>query len=883
MNKHLLALLFAFTATITAKAQYVTIPDTAFVNYLQQYYPACMNGNQMDTTHPIVTSLTELTLNFGTLTDIDGIQYFDSLTDLICWNNHLTALPPLPPLLKTLQCQENQLTTLPDLPSGLEVLGCAYNGITSLPHLPTSLIELNCQNNPVLNALPSLHEGITLLYADGGNLTSLPILPQSLRVLSVLQNHISVLPNYPDSLIYLYIGSNNFSSLSAYPQYLRVLEASGNNITSIAPLPTHLEHLNIGQNQLSALPALPSTLKALVCPNNNITSLPVLPSGLNTLNVEHNMLTGLQTIDSITWLNISHNLFSIFPTLPQNLYYLNCSGNYYTQIPALPPTVTSLYCGSDSLSQITNLNDTMEHVICKNAPNLHCLPKLGYIWQLRLENTGITCLPNYGMAYDVYPPNLTSILPLCDPLINNNCTSYANLAGRVYTDDNNNCILNGNEAGQLNVKQQLFKNGSLEQLAFTGEGGYYSFDTDSIGEYVILTDTTNLTFASSCPVNGTLYDTLTTADSAHFGRDFAWHCRPGFNLVAQSVMADIFRPANLSIVNIHAGDFANFYHSNCAIGISGTVSVTINGPATYISPAANALPPSTVAGNVVAWNVSDFGTVSFGTSFGLVVQTDTLAQMGQQVCFTVKVTPFSGDNDTLNNTLTHCFAVVNSYDPNDKQVYPSGNIDTAQEWLTYTIRFQNTGNAPAQHIHLIDTLDSNVDVSSLELLSYSHQPNIQVKERVVRFNFPYINLPDSNSNEPGSHGYVQYKVKLKEGLPLGTTISNTAYIYFDFNPAVITNTTINTISNDVSIGIIKPDDKGLSINIYPNPANEQINVIATGACQLAIYNAQGSLIKIYSLATENGVLNVSYLTSGVYYIEVKTITGKTARKKFVKL
>jgi hypothetical protein len=65
---------------------------------------------------------------------------------------------------------------------------------------------------------------------------------------------------------------------------------------------------------------------------------------------------------------------------------------------------------------------------------------------------------------------------------------------------------------------------------------------------------------------------------------------------------------------------------------------------------------------------------------------------------------------------------------------------------------------------------------------------------IVKFNFPNINLPDSLSDEAGSKGFVRFKVKLKDNLPLGTTIENTAYIYFDFNAPIITNTTVNTIA-----------------------------------------------------------------------------------------
>jgi hypothetical protein len=59
--------------------------------------------------------------------------------------------------------------------------------------------------------------------------------------------------------------------------------------------------------------------------------------------------------------------------------------------------------------------------------------------------------------------------------------------------------------------------------------------------------------------------------------------------------------------------------------------------------------------------------------------------------------------------------------------------------------------------------------------------------------FDNIALPDSTTNEAGSHGFVQYSVRAKAGLPNGAQIPNTASIYFDFNLPVVTNATHSTL------------------------------------------------------------------------------------------
>ncbi|MDP4826230.1 MAG: VCBS repeat-containing protein [Flavobacteriales bacterium] len=140
-----------------------------------------------------------------------------------------------------------------------------------------------------------------------------------------------------------------------------------------------------------------------------------------------------------------------------------------------------------------------------------------------------------------------------------------------------------------------------------------------------------------------------------------------------------------------------------------------------------------------------------------------------------------------------------AYDPNDKQAFPLGYTD--EHWLLqeteqeFLIRFQNTGNAPAQNIRIQDTLDVNFDISSFKLIANSHSviTLINPETRLIDFYFENIQLPDSVNNEPDSHGLISYKITPLPNLPGGTVLENTAYIYFDNNDPIITNTTWTTI------------------------------------------------------------------------------------------
>lgn len=668
---------------------------------------------------------------------------------------------------------------------------------------------------------------------------------------------------YFDNCFELNCSQNNLSELTALPPGLLSLDCHQNVINNIPLLPVSVHDLICSVNLLDSLPQLPTTMLALDCSFNNLTYLPDLPDSLRNLICNNNYLSKL-------------------PAIPPNWRTINCANNLIDTIPYLPIGTyqfKGLECYSNNVVHVTNLDDVF-FVDVHDNPALACLPYMQVVNTIDFGNTAINCLPSYGNL----PLAFQQLVPLCGILNLNGCRPWWNIGGEIYYDNNNNCVKDSTEINYSNNTVSLYDSaGNLMQQYIATYTGQYNFYTQT-GTYAISMDSTDFPFFIVCPDSGYYTSIGVSVDSVNTGLDFALACKPGFDVGVTSVVnpTGIIRPANYAQIAINAGDISNFYNAHCATGLSGAIQVIINGPASYVS--SNALPVSNVNGDTLTWNIADFGTVDFNSDFNITIHTDTLAQIGQQVCFEVTVTPTVGDNNISNNTLTHCFDVVNSYDPNDKTAYPSGDIDTAQEWMNYTIRFQNTGNAPAQHIYVMDTLDSDIDVSTFKLLAYSHDNITQVLPGgIIKFNFPNINLPDSFSNEPLSHGYVQYKVKLKENLPLGTAISNTAFIYFDFNAPVVTNTTVNTISLDNPIGI-KPVSGTISVSVFPNPTTGQVTVQVpqsqTGFT-LWLYNVYGDAVNQLSIAGNNGILSLASQPAGVYFIKIETANG-SAIKKVVK-
>jgi uncharacterized repeat protein (TIGR01451 family) len=132
--------------------------------------------------------------------------------------------------------------------------------------------------------------------------------------------------------------------------------------------------------------------------------------------------------------------------------------------------------------------------------------------------------------------------------------------------------------------------------------------------------------------------------------------------------------------------------------------------------------------------------------------------------------------------------VTCAYDPNDKN--PNRDTITALDYpIDYTIRFQNTGTDSAHNIIIHDTLSSLLDWTSFEFIESSHPVSVQMNpgNGAVAFIYNDIFLPDSNVNEPASHGQLSYRIYPLMSVPAGSAIHNTASIYFDANPPVVTN------------------------------------------------------------------------------------------------
>jgi len=430
------------------------------------------------------------------------------------------------------------------------------------------------------------------------------------------------------------------------------------------------------------------------------------------------------------------------------------------------------------------------------------------------------------------------------------------ISGNVYSDDNLNCTHDYVEPSLAGVIVSVGNN-------FT--------TTDNNGDYIIyispgsynVTHTPLLYWTPECPASNTISANAIIGVpflNANFGDTVNTNIQDLSGYIA-SMTGWVARVDSDVVLQITCNNIGTMV-------MSGSLEFHLDPNVIYLSsdPA-----PASISGNVYTWN---FTNLNPGASEEILF---TIHIPGNLVLHsylydTLIVSPINGDLQPSNNTIEFSQIVGNAWDPNDKQVFPAGvgsdgEISLADSVLTYHIDFQNTGNAIAHNVTLLDTLSNNVDPFTIQFLASSHPYTYSMKNPgIVEFDFLHIELPDSNSNEPGSHGFVEYSIHLKHNLPFGTEIKNSASIYFDFNQPVQTNGVMNTLVKDV--GIPTPIQSG-SLAIFPNPAYDYFNVRNDGSSpqSVQVENALGQVVSAFSIpAGSTKLIDTKLWAEGIYLV-----------------
>ena len=76
--------------------------------------------------------------------------------------------------------------------------------------------------------------------------------------------------------------------------------------------------------------------------------------------------------------------------------------------------------------------------------------------------------------------------------------------------------------------------------------------------------------------------------------------------------------------------------------------------------------------------------------------------------------------------------------------------------------------------------------------------------------------------------------------------------------------------------------EGKTVNLYPNPAREQVSFILDDNAEVSVFDMSGRMVSTMAFEAGQAQLNVSEMANGVYFVNVRYANGSTAITKFVK-
>jgi uncharacterized repeat protein (TIGR01451 family) len=261
-------------------------------------------------------------------------------------------------------------------------------------------------------------------------------------------------------------------------------------------------------------------------------------------------------------------------------------------------------------------------------------------------------------------------------------------------------------------------------------------------------------------------------------------------------------------------------------------------------------------------------------------------QIGGTLTCSATIAPLTGDLVPENNDSVSMQTIIGSYDPNDKMESRGSQIlisdFTPSDYLYYTVRFENSGTASAINVRILDVLDDKLDAASMRMVSSSHNYVLDRIDNVLTWRFDNIMLPASTTNPSGAKGYVHFKVKPKAGYAIGDIINNTASIFFDFNPAIVTN----TFSTEFVQALGRPAFEDALFTMYPNPAGDHVTVSLSqnsgNISTIAVYDTLGKAILNYpATSSTSETIDISAISSGLYFVEITTNTNIKSIKKLM--
>ncbi|MBL7984875.1 MAG: T9SS type A sorting domain-containing protein, partial [Flavobacteriales bacterium] len=501
-------------------------------------------------------------------------------------------------------------------------------------------------------------------------------------------------------------------------------------------------------------------------------------------------------------------------------------------------------------------------------------PQSTYYWALNNPFTLTNLLPGTyyvygavlqtGQSPNVYSPTCYYVDSLVVPVTTEPCGT---LSGVLYADVDDDCAQGVAEPG-------------LANKILSVEPGDHFLMTDALGAFS--SQFFHGSYTLDAAVDG--YASLCTSLPAPFTLD---NDVPAVSIdlgLSPTMGPDLF--AHLHMGGHVPGFNASYYLSVVNSGPYAFADVVLDlyfDPLLQLASAEGS--PITVGPGHLQWTigtVSPFSSIQHYTEFLVPVGT----ALGTSITGTAVTALPNPDAVPANDAYSVSRTVTGSFDPNDKLVVTDSRSSDffyyleEDQFVDYTIRFQNTGTGPAYNVHLLDTISTLMDLTSFSILAASHPYTASLEEeRVLRFDFSNILLPDSGSDMAGSQGFISFRMKPVSAIVPGDALINAADIYFDFNDPVRTNDAILTVMESTGVN----ENPQQRLILYPNPTTQRISVQLDGsATRLEVSTADGRTVMSKRTVPGLNELDVRMLPTGAYALRVIDADGTMRQSRFVK-
>ena len=478
-----------------------------------------------------------------------------------------------------------------------------------------------------------------------------------------------------------------------------------------------------------------------------------------------------------------------------------------------------------------------------------------YMW-----SNGSTTSNQYNLPcglYNLVVTDANGCSTTVAPMLNCAGAGTHYLRGKTFYDANNDSIYN---VGDYPLSNQTVQLHPSNLIVYSNINGDYSFLVDT-GSY-------QLAFV---PQSNSAFQHAIGPDTLNV------------NVTNQSILNLDF-PLLPDSYSSNYTVFSNFWLPRCNSIQSLITAVTNNGTTVDSLNVHIVFPPSITYQSSTSLALVNGDTLIYPLNSVLPGQTVYLYSAfllpgaGSQLSISSFVSKIdSNNNATSFDTTTTNTQIICGCDPNDKQVSPQIAFITIDSTLNYLIRFQNTGSDTTFKVVIIDTLDATINPATFKLQATSHPCQVFRENNILKFVFDNILLPDSNTNEPLSHGYIFFSVDVIDNSSC-MTVTNKAHIFFDANADVETPYAFTTFV--VCVGVSEVKNNG-DLNVFPNPTSEFINLnfekIVNHQYSFSLFNSNGQvLISKRNLETE--LINLSSdLVTGIYLLEV---TDNTTNKSY---